>query len=571
MKNSTNHNTKGDSERSGGRRGYANTRRAEKARDAFGIAEEPKKNSNTKRVNFDNTRVSDPKFQAFLKGMRMKDSNDVSWYHHNEEMFKAATSFPSNDIVGANITRFNSSVYVPGIMTLYWEPHLEGNAFTQAMDSMYTFTIHANSRNYDYTAPDQMMMVIAAAEVFRAIANAQRVYGVMKHYNPFNRYLAESLVTALGFNFHDLLANLGDMWFDLNQMIAACEQFWIPDNMPLLERWFWMNSNIYTDANSVKAQIYALVPESFLKLVEDGPTGTMLSRVAGWSPCPNVNAALTGSTIPSNTPVTVTWAQYSSIVWSMINALANSEDRGKILGDLLNAYGAQRIYKLGPVSAEYTVPPTYNPEVLAQIENANAMVAQVSGLVQNPASGTSRTQIQYSLMSKSLYTGESGITVPNVTILNFHQTTPPTGDQVMIATRLKCAGMRVVVSESTGDNPTVGVGPDIAGTEFVCGFGFFCLGANGLFVTSFDGSWQPETSYVAASLIHQWAAFDWAPWFYTVKPSTLTDFSTPGNRGYSIVEQAIGDYDWYTTIDMDELNKLHVTALYSLLGQPENI
>lgn len=565
------------SERSGGRPGYANTRRAEKAREAFSVSEEPKKDSASKRVNLDNARVTDPRIAAFIKGMSMKDANDVSWYNKNKEMYAAATSFPSSDIVGAPMLRFRTSRYVPGICTLLWDQHLEGRALTQAMDSMYTFTIHANSRNYSYTAPDQMVMILAAANCFAAIANYIRVYGVMKHYNPLNEYLARELVTALGFNFDDLKENLGNMWFDINQMIAACEQFWIPDNMPIIERWYWMNSNLYTDANSPKAQIYAFVPQSLFYYEESEETGSALKRDARWKP--NIyydTIRTTGASyslvIGQNSIPVCTSATYSDIVWNMIGKLAASEDRGMILGDLLNAYGAQRIYKLDSVPADYTVTPVYNAEVLTQIENAMCFPTMSNALVQNPASGVSKLQVQYVMMPKK-FAGRVK-DKQAVSVLNFHQMSAPTGDQIMVATRLKYSGVRVITSQSsTEDTGLIGLGPDVAGTEYISAVGFAVLGANGLEIIYSDLNMTAasEVTNVAASLMHAWGAFDWCPWLYACDMSSNPDYTTPGSRSNSNVVQAFGDYDWFTVIDQDELNKLHVTALYSLVGQPESI
>lgn len=532
--------------------------------------EQPNKDSGSKRVNYDNTRESkfrkdvqeerhsrkgyDKPMQGGADNKQSGRSNDVAWYAHNEELLRAAAQIPFTDSVGDKLNP--EALYAfPGVMAVQWVPNIDGDAVNQSANSHYSFTVHANSRNYRYDAPDQMMLILAGAQLFTAIAMGIRAYGVMRRFDQLDRYTPAALVTAMGFDYQDLKKNLSRMWFDINEMVARSSQIWIPKDMPVIERWFWMSSHIYRDATSVKAQYYLYVPKQLLSLSEVGSvTGTSL-KPNNWNP---------------NQPNT--WDQYVEIVNGMFDALLQSQDRGIILGDILAAYGAERIFALAGIDSSYMVEPVYDAEVLTQFENAVAVPALLNGVVQSDTGVISSEYALYSLadaqLIKALYSA----------LLNFHQNTQPTPAQIMVATRMMALGMQVTTASTGGEAPQVGFKPITCGTEYPFSFTIYTnqydksssIPTLGKYVLGQFIDNDPSYDTVLAQQL--WDAFDWCPARYRIKlgnqPVYKVDWTQVGSKRASYADNEVQEIDMYTHVDIPTLDKMHRTAIYSEFGVP---
>lgn len=593
---------------------------------------QPRKDSDDKRVNYDNTRVS--KFDKDTKNgskrgrnnrrgkaNRSEDkrqqpryvdgTNDVSWYANNPELLRAASSIPFSVVNGqllpTNPTQDQRSI--PNTMSLMWNPTVSGmgnDAITQAANSMYSFVVHANSRNYKYGPADLMNLVLAGASFFSMLALGIRTYGIMRTYDQRNKFLPDDWIAMSGFQYSDLKLNLSQMWFDLNQLVAMSQQIWIPNTMPVITRWFWLNSNIYMDANSAKAQYYMFVPQTYFVYNETRDTQGGCLYYNQWF----------SATSPTTSTVQKTWADYMEVMQLMLNALINSEDRGIIFGDILNAYGADKIYSISPISVDYTVTPVYNPEVLTQIENAvvwcnDPTAASPFNTMSATAmyGGVFQDQVNLRLYSKVYWVSEAVLTtkpsttspldnfilnmnLPKTPILNFHQPTLPTPEQVMVATRLMATGVRSGAAESIeGTTPKAGIwmAPAVCGTEFLSRVyvSYFQTEAAGrpqikidqLKLGKYVGysviSAMGGDPYKALKNISTYQAFDWAPiWYMGQQSSEFTATEVQDMKtSYQVLKSAgpnqiFCEYDNWTTLDLDILSKMHTAAIYSEFGVP---
>lgn len=537
------------------------------------VREQPRKDSKDKRINYDNAR-EDRVFKD-MTGNKKYD-NDVIWYARNPELLKSAASLPFSVVTGNPIwgkSAYSSidarSNHVPGAMGLYWIPAFGGAvpyAIKLSADSIYSFTVHANSRNTSYNASDEMLVILAGAQVFSMLANGIRAYGTMKLFDQTTKYLPDSLISLMGFDYDDLRSNLANMWYDLNEIIASTAQIWIPNTLPILDRWFWMNSNIYMDSESVRGQYYLMVQRSFLAYDETGlSTGGRL----GWIKPDGTVLAANASSISGrydNTTVN-TWKSYTTALRGLISYLLNSEDRGVIMGDILKAYGQDRIYAVKPIPVDYTVTPVYDREVLTQIENSTVF-------------GTSYYDIRstngYDIAENWATNLSSGAKNPelelaNASILNFHQKEIPTPAQIMVATRLKCSGYTIKSNSSSGAS----IAPETCGSEYVVSIvvatftddihrslEYYDTRIDDLFGSGITGGVKPENIWFYNQ------AFDWAPWVYYTATPTISSSTTDANKSNQTIRAAFGDYNMYTVIVTEELAKMNNTAIYSLYGVP---
>lgn len=571
------------------------------------VREQPRKDSNRgKRVNYDNTRES--KFDKDIDNCKMTDkSNDPNWYASNPELMTAAASLPFSTTTGQTIV-LNDAVtspsnglnVVPGIKAITFDPAFGGgislDAINAAKDSVYSYVVHANSRNTSYEAADLFQVIISGMNVFAAIAAGIRAYGTMKTYDQRNKYLPDGLVYAMGFDPQDLRNNLAQAWFDLNDVIAQTKQIWIPNTMPVLDRWFWMNSNVYMDSESVKGQYYVYVQSHFLGYCEtytrDGAGGCAWLQDGFDTPNPfgllnpkgDVTAAANEHQQFTLAPGTnVKWSHYIAAVRELIAVLVNSEDRGIMMGDILKAYGSGNIYALAPIASTYTVTPVYDKEVLSQIENTNFFPYRYFGLGQL-SNGRLSYYTSLSVDWCRPHTAQVSQNWGNYpmfrSILNFHQTDDPTPAQIMVATRMKVLGFDFVSYTPSGSTDLFyDIIPKAMGTEQPLASYTIMYNDDGTLGNVEEVIVFSDAGSITPPQAARWAAFDWAPWLYATREGA-TQFPKVGDNLQkqlfgpmptafkSSVYAGIGDYDYYTTIGVDELLKMHNTALYSEFGVP---
>lgn len=566
-----------------------------------------KKDSGSKRINLDNERISkiEKRVEAF---------NDVSWYARNPELLKAAASFPFASVLGNPVVPDSTNMTVPGILQIAWEPTFGASADTvpyalnQASKSMYSFLVHANSRNYNYEDQDLMILIMAGTQVYTMLASMIRAYGIAKTFSEQSRYTPDMLLDTMGFIGSDVRSNLSNMWFDINEMITRASQVWLPNTMPLLTRWFWLNSNIYCDANSSMAQNYLFVQSRYYIYDETSVSSGGCLRPL-FTPDFSTGSSSSRSVAFDPSKISYKWDDWKAAFNAVINALLQSEDRGIIFGDILNAYGADKIYAMGQIPVDFQIAPVYSEEVLTQIENLVCVAnIHIDGLCQDPRGLKPVWHKQSAPASiingRAEVAGQCG---PQNPILNFHHASPITPDEIVVATRLSAAGLTLtsgpfyeyaydanthkvsgITITNGADNsmmiPTT-VGSEIV-TKIRMGFMAFSSG-DGTFKGSFQTWTYPQVSSstntghtpgpaqdypsLTSKVLGKYAAFDWAPFTYVLTPnSLLTSSTTVWNAGSAFTSDEIyGDYDNYTSINANVLTKLNNMAMFSLLGMPQ--
>lgn len=560
--------------------------------------EQPRKDSKGKRVNFDNTRES--KFVKdvdgwngkgrdnphAVKGNKYNDEdfkqvgvgkeNDVSWYNKVQSMYGPATNISFNPTTGYEVIPWNHAA-VPALFADYWSPTLgmpDLDAVNQLKESLYSFVVHANSRNTSYDSNDLFLTFIAGSQVFSYLASLIRAYGCMLNFDPLNRNTPQVLITAMGFDYDDFKDNLPNMLFDINQMITASRQIWVPSDFTFATRWFWMNSNIYMDGSSAKSQWYMHVQDVYWMFNETGfETGTALIPVIpangydGETPLLFMHDIVSkyklqaiGGTVAQNNPL-LTWSDCKQFFNDLMTPLLNSTYRGVMMGDILKAYGADKLFIVSEISSGYKIVPQYSAEVLTQIEN-ETILAPTPSSSWGLSVDLDKNRIQPTIFSNS--TTYQSVIAPQEQIINFHQAEEPTADQIMVATRLKAQGNKtgipgLAVSGYNAMDPgndkftTLALPasygfPLVTGTEIITFACLFSLVYGSAGKNAFSGTeagyipvdgynvffipfYQQQTWYTGTSAqgyqttspskssqiaLTMWQAFDWSPWIYLI-------------------------------------------------------
>lgn len=457
--------------------GKSNSNKAGRGRGKGFKPGQPKKDSDTPRINADNARL-DKVEDAIEADSKKENANKIEDFSGNPELMRAVSSLPQFTILGTPVSS-NSSFRVPGIMTMYWAPNY-GNeriplAWNQAWKQSFAYMVHANSRNYSKDFTDYAIATHAAIEVFAAIEDARRVYGVAKAYTEQNFYLVEDLINALGFNPESIRANLSHMWADINDLIVKTKDLWVPNVFPILSRYLDYNTYVYTDAPGQRSQTYVYVRRFYYQFSATGNdqggclvrarvpmfdnTGIQdVEHVNGWKVFDRYTVSRSTGVV-TRTPVLYTWNEFKLMIESMINSIVNQQDLGNMYGNMMNAYGPDKCFALQAMDASYTVLPSMNAEIMAQIENLNVCDAAPLGFGQIQGSMSTATATGPSLIQfyarTTLSGNENKVFVPTVaggevSVLNFHTTEQPSNAFIVEATRMKTASLiidqRMVVS-----------------------------------------------------------------------------------------------------------------------------
>lgn len=530
---------------------------------------QPKKDSKSPRVNFDNTRES--KFKKDEERMESgkwgttKGRNAISWYDKNPQALTSAASistmFPTGSLYPWTKGKNIEDAAVPAVMSIQLKPMLlpDDPALNQAAQSLYSFVVHANSRNKSYDPSDLMLMTLGGAFIFSALAKGIRAYGCMTAFNSENSQLPEQLIKAQGFDYTDLVANYSHMCSDINLRIARSRDIWIPKDIPLLERWFWLNTNVYVDSESIKDQMYVLKLDQMYKVDEIGSTtGGRLARVT----TPDLGAWGSGR---------VKWNEYLSMLDEMFDAFMQSQDRGTMTGDMLKAYGISGMYQLSEIDPGYKVLVTYDPEVLTQIMNATvAPLCIMSSIEQNP--NTSTLTPKYDCIQgttgniitpTATYKAEDMI--PDYAPLNFKFSTAPTPQQVVEATRLTALG-RLKVATAADSTKYINI-PHTCGTEVVNRITVFRKGYDNkgaVYYSTYNNI--GNTPRNDSTLV----PFDWRPNGLKMEYENVSteDSSTVSAMTPVYIKDVYCELENMSPLHWSTLQRINQVCIYSLFGVP---
>lgn len=517
------------------------------------------RNSNNRRDGDNMVDVRGSGSDSNDKGCYRND-NDPRWYGSVESVRDAASLAFSN-VSGSPVTFGEPGTVIypegafPGILVANWVPTyftlMNGptELYTQeatniAGKQIYSFVRHANSGAKNYSWQDMMLTIMGADQIFSMLAAGIRAYGLIMQYEQKNRYIPEALVSALGFNAADLRNHLADFLFGLNLRIRKSSVMWIPMDLPITARHFWMNSEVYMDNASAKAQFYAYkqaLTYKFSPVTE--MTGSSLVPVA----------------IPNN----MTVDQYFTLIDTMMEPIITDNDCGIIFGDIRKAYTPQRIFTMKEIAPDYSIQPTFSQEVLLQIHNSMALPLRATPSVLPTAiTQATGTALDAGQLVGSIY-AVAGPSVPDAerildmygrvsrkTILNFKGSEIPSPDMIMVATR--CHGIQFT------DNPKM----FHTGTEAINSYTIYHYDANqeiAAFSTmNVISSDDPNRDKFVTALSY----FDWAPICYLCSEEA---------DGGTITGRPILDIDNYTYITDVELVKMNTTAALGSWDIPSSL
>nr|QDY92345.1 capsid protein [Grey teal picobirnavirus Z] len=420
---------------------------------------------------------------------------------------------------------------IPGIMafdvipTYGWSRDWN-SALNVAARKIYTFVRHVNSGKTNYDAANLMMYLLMMDNAFMFHMTLVRVYGFMQTIMLRNRYLPKTLIRSLGFDYEDLARNMSDFRAYINMFAVRLNSMAVPNAMPIYQRHAAMFSSVYADSDSDKCQLYVYRPAIRWFFSKDEQKYGLFGERVNYSDPP------------------LSTFRIKEIGDRIINSLVQEEDWNIMSGDILHAYGAENLVKLGLIDDNLMLVPEFNREKLLEIHNTTVMLPcsiDAAGSanfsiyenreVDDPNAGA--LIADYNLF----LTGHDDNSVASVDRVIDMMDFEPSPANVMLATRMAAIAS---IDEEAGNGNL-----DCMGSEIVC------------MATVYQGTATDGTPMRGSTGVpSMWYFFDWAPiWYYTRE-----------HEGGKFSVTFAGSITNASVVSKQSLTNMHSVALLRLFG-----
>lgn len=492
---------------------------------------------------------------------RLSSLNDISWYNHFPDLLEAAgrvpfAKYPGMDLKLGPVGFYTATPYsvkniptaafnMPGFLEIDWAPSVGYSANNTSPISIAAKELYAKVRSkfsgsLDENGPDIIMYMVALDSVFSYIGYLKRIYRALNTYSPLNTMFPDGVLKCMGITEIEaktLRANKTQFWGVINDLISQASKFTCPDIMDLFNRHYWMNSNVYGDAPTPRAQFYVFNQTHFYQYDEKGETG----------------GQLTLEPVPSNHTV----QDYYDFGINMIAALTGSDDAYTINGHLMRAFEGSANFTVARLEENELLDSVYVPEVLMQIHNIRTTASSIAPstwtITQDPTTNAvlHKPSLFFGLNNATV-TGNAMATADSTLLLDVNANQPTVSD-VTISSRLCPAFGKV--DDSTKTIEVFG------GTEIVWSMSVVYYDT----ATSKCKSFAMSTIMcaTASNIVHyqqimqaigRLSAFDWHPIVYvTYSGSEYTELNM----------WPVGDISNPTPITSDMLKDLHRVCVLS--------
>lgn len=325
--------------------------------------------------------------------------NDLSWYSRYPNLLISAASvpYPYRPGMGVNLLKDTTmyalsnnkteghveiscptTLWIPGVMGLSWAPSVgvaqsSTDAINVAAKEMYAHIRKAYSGDLAVDPPDIMMYIMALDSIFAYIAALKRIYRVLTIWTEDNYQFPDGVLQALMSGTQAqrdaLRANKVQLWQAINELVLQSRKFRCPALMDIFNRHYWLSDNIYSDAPTLRGQMYAFVPEYLFVFNELETTDIkpVVASALSYRATPWSHWIVSGQ--DPKFPQGVTVENFLTFGLNMIRALADWDDSYTISGYLQRAYDGVPSFVVEELPMDAIITPVYNEEVLAQIEN----------------------------------------------------------------------------------------------------------------------------------------------------------------------------------------------------------
>lgn len=488
-----------------------------------------------------------------LRGLHKSQCNDPAWYSKDAQLILDVGRIPFAYSAGQPVSVRGIKDVMPGVMAIHFTPVVGvasnlADPINVASTRYFTRLREKNSGFSQGDPADFTMMMVALDSLYMLHAFMRRAYGIARTYTPTNLYYPKGVLTAMGLDADDILANLSQFRASINLFARSLSAFHLPTQFTFIMRHQWMCNDLFVDSTSSKAQTYLYVPDGFWVYDNTYTTGTKL--------------ALTKLANPTGTALK--WSDLDTLWQNIYQAIQNDEDIRAMSGIIAMSF-PDSILIAPEIPDDYTVVPSYDEKVLMQIHNSIAVGTAVSTeedytITQNPEINNGSIVSKYSHVQPAAF-GDFGNFSGSVDMIINYYKDDITTDDVMEATRLMSTYTKLKNASNVYDITISTCGSELVTYYQVVtwrghGLPKFYLGTpiagNNI---NYDSTGQhPETIDAVMQAIHDFSHFDWAPIISVSEHDAGGGFNTFG---------IIADIDVYATVNEAMLKQMHRVALLS--------
>lgn len=520
---------------------------------------------------------------SFNRNHRVKSAdeirveNDVAWHSKYPELFSDATNIAqayfigkqyeaihkqdSNGIISAKYLRQTALAVIHNFLT---PGYCNGSNYGINLQARALWIAERNKFRGlgSYQQADLGIVLFGLIDFFASLAQAERLYGIMRRYDVEKRQLPQAYLKAYGLGTFTLGSeSIAKFRYSLNTLIEAAHTLCVPTGISALEDAVTLYSCIFQDRESRHSQEFMYLKQGYWLLDEASiSTGTALKFVQS-------RATLGSLTLDS----------YIEELETQLKALLNSDVVTVVCTDLVSCFADNRIVRLEPLPTDYKVMPVYSEERSLQFHNLD--LANIDGGEDYPIANGSPTQelnAEFGNGKLWIYQFDNGIYfVPSETagtstkqignlwyrvmanagdVINSHifddWKDAITETDFMVGTRMKCRKKTLFV---TGTNDAALV---------FYNFGLYIN--TKIIFTYYEGS---DNTYGYSYEVRNLNVTG-IPTNFEMMLSSITSFANGPiitfNRASGEVLQVIGDYDHLVMIPDDTLRDLNDVSMLSL-------
>ena len=313
------------------------------------------------------------------------DINDPIWYSMDNQLVNNAGQISFYNPNGAQIPAiagYAAKCSMPGIMAINMvpTPGVSDSPYSPinvAARRLFDAVNYKNSRNFTYESSDLMIYSYVTASAYAYYAWMKRIYGIMNTYSNTNWFMPDGLLRAIGVSASDIREHLSDLRYYVNYFGRKLSVLTVPAKSSVYARYIWLNTNLFTDANTLKAGIYIPNFTAFYKYLPNVKAADTVIGGTCYLTCPEASSFGLS-----------TFKDIQNFGESLIQPLVEDQDIGNMSADILKSVdGAFMV--IDPMPDDYSVAPVYSEEVLDQLHNARAYGYPVRPSVTKNDDGTS--------------------------------------------------------------------------------------------------------------------------------------------------------------------------------------
>lgn len=309
-------------------------------------------------------------------GRKTPKRNDWRFYALSDQIAKDFGSIPYNVLSGIGFLNQINSVAENGAASGATQPFRMREMSTMTINyiptpgrstektsgvnmaslQLYSYVRHANSGSKVYEAPDLMMYILGMKDIYGEYLECRRALGLVRLYDITNHYIPDMLLYAAGINSADLRSNLAQYRGRLNVIAQKINAFAVPSYFTAFARQDYISSNVFADSSSARGQFYLFRKIYYYR----------------WSPKTSTSGTELVATPHSAEGAPVLFSARLNILEGMIDAMFLDEDANTMSGDILKAFGSDRLYSLMETPDDYVVGINFDEDILGQIENSIA-------------------------------------------------------------------------------------------------------------------------------------------------------------------------------------------------------